>query len=163
MTSSERAHSLILVVDHDPAILEKVASVLARPGLACHCCLTAEEAVQLAPLLQPDLILADVSLHGTSGLEMCAEIKQAEGLAEVPVMFFSAGQIPDIIRRREGQHGIYYLRKPFDAAVLLQLIDGTLEAKRAGRLHVSMPLPGESPILASAPVCGSLWPHEPVV
>jgi CheY-like chemotaxis protein len=128
MNPSERQQTLVLVVDHDQAVQDEIAAVLGQLGVACHSCLTAEAAVQLAPLLLPDLIIADVSLQGTSGVEVCAQIKQDEALADVPVMFLSAGQIPDIIRRHDGGKGAYYLRKPLDRRVLLQLIEGAFAA-----------------------------------
>jgi hypothetical protein len=52
----------------------------------------------------------------------------------VPVMFLSGGQIPDIIRRHDSGGGAYYIRKPFDSNVLLQLVDRTLQTPAmAGR------------------------------
>jgi len=44
----------------------------------------------------------------------------------VPVMFLSGAQIPDIIRRSHAAGGTYYLRKPFDPEVLLELIQKAL-------------------------------------
>ena len=37
-------------------------------------------------------------------------------------MFLSGAQLPDIIRRSHAAEGIYCLRKPFDPAVLVELI-----------------------------------------
>jgi len=65
----------------------------------------------------PDLILCDVHLRGESGLETCQQIKRQPGLENVPVMYLSAAQLPDIIRRSDAAGGIYWLRKPFDANV----------------------------------------------
>jgi hypothetical protein len=48
----------------------------------------------------------------------------------VPVMFFSGTQIPDIIRRSDSAGASYYLRKPCEAEVLLELIGKALEAAR---------------------------------
>ena len=38
-------------------------------------------------------------------------------------MFLSATQMPDIIRRRDDGHGVYYLRRRVKGNVLLELID----------------------------------------
>jgi CheY-like chemotaxis protein len=80
----------------------------------------------LAGQVQPDLIISDINLSGTSGLVLCDEIKRQPGLAAVPVMFLSAAQTPDIIRRSHAAGGAYYLRKPFDPQVILELIDKAL-------------------------------------
>jgi hypothetical protein len=42
-------------------------------------------------------------------------------------MFLSGGQIPDIIRRQDHLGGTYYIRKPFDPNVLLELVDKALQ------------------------------------
>jgi CheY-like chemotaxis protein len=123
MKTSDREQPLILVVTSEQAESNEIAAVLAAGGFVCHGCTTAETALEMAPQLLPDLIIADVSLQGISGVELCAQLKQNAALAEVPVMFLAAGQIPDIIRRHDGDQGTYYLRKPFDTSVLLQLVD----------------------------------------
>ncbi len=130
MNSPQRERPLILVVDQDQPVLDEISALLAAAGLGCHCCLTAEAALEAAPVLRPDLIIADVSLQGLSGLELCQQIKRDESLAEVPVMFLSAGQIPDIIRRRDGQQGSYFLRKPFAPEVLAELIEQSIGLPR---------------------------------
>ena len=117
---------VILVVDDEPKVLDEVAAILAEAGFACRCCTTAEAALEEAKAGQFDLIVSDINLHGRSGLEMCEHIKQNPSLAEVPVMFLSGAQIPDIIRRSHAVGGTYYLRKPFDPEVLVELINKAL-------------------------------------
>jgi CheY-like chemotaxis protein len=117
---------LILAIDDEPGVLEDLAAVLGSAGYQCHCCGTAEAAIEFARSTPPDLILSDISLNGQSGLEMCERIKEDPGLQHVPVMFLSGAQIPDIIRRSHAVGGTYYLRKPFDPDVLVELIDKAL-------------------------------------
>jgi DNA-binding response OmpR family regulator len=126
MNPSERTQSLILIVDHEQSSLDETAAVLMASGFACHCCQTAEAAIAAAEMVTPSLILSDINLHGVSGVEMCQQIQQNPALTEMPVMFLSKTQIPDIIRRSDGIRGAYYLRKPFDPDVLVGLIDTAL-------------------------------------
>jgi len=116
----------ILVVDDEQAVLDEVAKVLGNAGFECRCCSNADLAVAEAESTPPDLIISDINLGGHSGLEMCERIKRNEGLAETPVMFLSGAQIPDIIRRSHAAGGSYYLRKPFDPDVLVELVDKAL-------------------------------------
>jgi CheY-like chemotaxis protein len=126
VTPRKASQPLVLVVDDEPEVLEEVAAVLRRANFACTTCSSADEAIAAARRQPPDLILSDINLHGRSGLEMCEQIKQNPELSDVPVMFLSGAQIPDIIRRSHAVGGTYYLRKPFDPEVLVELIDKAL-------------------------------------
>jgi CheY-like chemotaxis protein len=119
---------LVLAVDDDRTVLEEVTGVLSRVNLGCHCCTTSEEALLAVQTTTPDLILCDINLNGESGLELCERIKQQPDFENVPVMFLSGAQLPDIIRRNFNAGGTYCLRKPFDSTVLIELIDQALGA-----------------------------------
>lgn len=123
---SQNQQTLVLVIDDEPEVLGEVAAVLARADYDCHCCTTAQAAFEFAKTATPDLIVSDINLAGHSGLEMCERLKEEPALKDVPVMFLSGAQIPDIIRRSHAVGGTYYLRKPFDPDVLLELIEKAL-------------------------------------
>ena len=103
MKAPGRAQPLILVVDQEQAILDQVSAVLAEAGFACHRCLTAE-AAGAAPMLLPELIIADVHLQGLSGMELCERLQQNEALAG------SAGDVP--FRRPDSRHHSPLRRPP---------------------------------------------------
>jgi putative two-component system response regulator len=137
MSPLEKEQPLILVVDHQPEVLAELATVLSGAGYRCRLCTTAEDAVAATEDEVPDLIIAEVHLGATSGLELCERIKLRPALAEVPVMFLSGTQIPDIIRRSHAVGGSYYVRKPFDPAVLLELIEKAVWLPRLVGAHAS--------------------------
>lgn len=116
----------ILVIDDEPEVLREVAAVMESAGYTCRCCTTEEDAIVSARYNPPDLIIVDTNLHGHSGLALCDRIKEDPALKNVPVMFLSATQTPDIIRRSHGAGGTYSLRKPFDPDVLLELAANAL-------------------------------------
>lgn len=130
MNHSERTQSLILVVDDEQTVLDEVTTVLSAAGFACQCHTTIEAAMVAAETILPDLVLADVAIQGDSGVEMCQRLRRNPMLADVPFMFLSPSQIPDIIRRSDGNRGTYYLRKPFDPGVLVELLDKALAKGR---------------------------------
>jgi CheY-like chemotaxis protein len=117
---------LILVIDHEAEVLTEVAEVTSAAGYACHGCATGEEAVEFIRSHVPDLIISDTNLDGQSGLALCERLKKDPALRRAPVMFLSRTQIPDIIRRSHSVGGTYYLRKPLDPMVLVELIDKAL-------------------------------------
>jgi PAS domain S-box-containing protein len=91
----------ILVVDDDPDILGGTARVLQQAGHAAATAATAEEAVQVLPAFQPDLILLDRDLPGMDGLELCRQIKQMPACADVFVILIS-GTYTDSDEQAEG-------------------------------------------------------------
>ena len=126
MFPSSQDSPLVLVVDDEQSVLDEVATALTADGFRCTLCTAATDALAMALAEPPELIISDINLHGHSGLEMCEELKSHAELSDVPVMFLSGAQIPDIIRRSHALGGSYYVRKPFDPAVLLELIDKAL-------------------------------------
>jgi DNA-binding response OmpR family regulator len=123
MTHSPAA---ILVVDDDPLTLTGIAATLGMAGHQCHCAGSVSAAVQTAKALHLDLVVTDVVVYGESGLELCREIRREPHNADVPALFVASGQTPDIIRRSHDAGGAYYLRKPFDPEVLVELVSKAL-------------------------------------
>jgi CheY-like chemotaxis protein len=129
--------AVVLVIDDDPEVVAGLAKVLSAAGYVSHCCRDAEGAIESARQTTPDLIISDINLGGQSGLQLCERIKREEGLLDVPFMFLSRAQIPDIIRRSHEAGGTYYLRKPFDPQVLLELVDKALWMPRLVASHTT--------------------------
>jgi DNA-binding response OmpR family regulator len=113
---------IVLLIDNDPLLLTGMAAVLDKQGYECHLARDPEAAVKAARTLDLDLIVCDVQLGGYSGLALCREIREEHGQLEVPVMFTSQQQLPDVIHRTFDATGAYYLRKPFEPRVLMELV-----------------------------------------
>ena len=126
MSSTPQEPAVILIVDEDPITLTGVAAVLNMTGYECHCARDREAALKGVRTLALDLVICDVNLGGESGLALCRELRGEIGMEEVPVMFMSSAQIPDIVRRSHEAGGAYYLRKPFDPEVLIELVGKAL-------------------------------------
>ena len=126
MLHENRARGLVLAVDDEADVVAGIALILAKAG---YCCVTATgmtAALDLARQLRPDLIISDINLAGDSGFELCEQIADEPELSEVPVVFLSVGQIPDVVRAVHEAGGTYYLRKPFDPGVLEELVEKAL-------------------------------------
>lgn len=118
--------AIILVVDSDPVLLTGTAAVLHSAGYECHCASDSQAALKAARSLPLDLIICDVLLGSESGLELCKHIRKQPGCIDVPMMFVSSQQLPDIVRRSYEAGAAYYLRKPFDPDVLIELVGKAL-------------------------------------
>jgi CheY-like chemotaxis protein len=127
MKDFRQERPLVLVIDAEQTVLEKISGILREANLGCRCCTTADEAVDAVLACPPDLIVCDWNLEGENGVATCQRIKRLPGLAEMPAMFLSSAQRPDVIRRSlDAGIGVYCLRKPFTATVLVELIDQAL-------------------------------------
>lgn len=118
--------AIILIIDEDALMLTGMAAVLNMAGYECHCARNREAAAKAVESLALDLIICDVNLAGDSGLDLCRDLRSLPGMDDVPVMFISSVQIPDIVRRSHEAGGAYYLRKPFDPEVLIELVGKAL-------------------------------------
>ncbi|MEC9091639.1 MAG: response regulator [Planctomycetota bacterium] len=119
-------NSEILVVDPDPVTLTAIAAALQLSGYKSHCARDSEAALKAAIGEQLNLIICNTNLEGESGLELCRKIQLMDGKKDMPVMFISSSQAPDVIHRAHEAGGAYYLRKPFDPQVLLELVGKVL-------------------------------------
>jgi DNA-binding response OmpR family regulator len=123
MVDVKSCGSTILAIDDEVEILARIAAILEAAGHACLCAADVRTAHETAARTRPDLIIANVNIEGHSGIALCQQIKDEASLPDVPAMYLSASQVPDVIRRASAIGGAYYLRKPFDERVLLQLVD----------------------------------------
>jgi len=122
MSVEMQRRTTVLVVDEEQAVLDELAEVLAEAGFLCRCCSTTADALHQARQGELDLIISNIHLQGHSGMELCDRIRQTRSGKPIPLMFLSGAQIPDIILRRGSAGGSYYLRKPFDSGVLVELV-----------------------------------------
>ena len=127
-TSAAHVPTRILVIDDQAEVVDGLTTLLAAAGYDCHSASDDHTATDLAARVHPDLILCDINLHGINGIDLCDQLKQLDGLADVPTMFLSGVQTPDIIRRAHNWH----VRRRLEPHVILKLIEQAL-AETAGR------------------------------
>src|SRR5205823_14796426 len=93
-----------------------------------------------------DLVICDVNVGGNSGLELTRELRRLPGMQDVPVMFISRTQLPDIVRRSHEAGAAYYLRKPLDPDVLIDLVGKALWLPHLVQTRLSMHQPAPSAV-----------------
>jgi len=150
MNTLANDRAMILVIDSDPILLTGTAAALHAVGYECHCARDSQAALKAARSLPLDLIICDVTLGSESGIDLYKSIRQMPGCIDVPVMFVSSHQLPDIVRRSHEAGAAYYLRKPFDPEVLIELVSKALWMPHlvSGKLRTHS---GKRVDLASAP------------
>jgi DNA-binding response OmpR family regulator len=103
----------ILIAEDERDIRDLVAFTLRFAGHEVFAASNGEEAVEMAPRVNPDLVLMDVRMPRMTGYEACKILKANPDLKDIPVVFLSAkGQETEIQQGLEvGAED--YLLKPF--------------------------------------------------
>lgn len=126
MNPTTREPAEILVVDEDSLTLAAATTALDSAGHIVYQARDRRSALKIANSQALDLLICDVNVGGDSGLELSRELRRLPGMQDVPVMFISRTQLPDIVRRSHEAGAAYYLRKPLDPEVLIDLVGKAL-------------------------------------
>lgn len=87
----------ILVVDDEPDILEVMCNWLTLRRYDVLSASSGAEAVRLASVGEPDLILLDASMPGVGGIEICRTLRTTQQTHHVPIILITG---PDLISGR---------------------------------------------------------------
>ena len=118
----------ILVVDDDPHTLRHVRDALTRAGYAVRVSTEPGEIPDLVRTERPQLVLLDLMLPGTDGIELMAEVAE---LSDLPVIFISGYGRDETIARAFEAGAADYIVKPCSATELTARVGAALRA-RAG-------------------------------
>ena len=113
----------ILVVDDDPAALRFVREALSEAGHAVLATGDHHELSRLVESERPDLVLLDLVLAETDGIEL---MRQTPELAGLPVIFISAYGRDATIARALDSGAADYIVKPFSPTELVARIRAAL-------------------------------------
>ena len=120
----------VLVVDDEPAQREVLAYNLESEGFRVIKAADGNEALLLIEEEQPDLILLDWMLPGTSGIEICRQIKSRPAFRMTPVIMLSA-RSEEVDKVRGLETGADdYISKPYSIIELLARVKAHLRRSR---------------------------------
>jgi CheY-like chemotaxis protein len=120
--------SRILLADDSPHAQRMGERILREEGFEVVTVTDGQTAMLRLADVDPDLILADVSLPSVSGYDICRHVKDSRRLAHVRVIL-TAGMLEQFDDHRAAEvrsDGV--LKKPFESSALLELIKPMVEA-----------------------------------
>ncbi|MEH6562441.1 MAG: phosphate regulon transcriptional regulator PhoB [Marinobacter sp.] len=116
----------VLIVDDEPAIREMIAVALEMADYECMEAADAREAHALIIDRQPDIILLDWMLPGTSGIELARRLKKEETTADIPIIMLTAKVEEDNKIRGLEVGADDYITKPFSPRELVARLKAVL-------------------------------------
>ncbi len=115
----------VLVVDDDSDTVDMLKMLLDMNGGTTHAAYDGAEAVRLADILRPEIILLDIGLPKLNGYEACRQIRQhAWGRRLIIVALTGLGHDDDYARSEQSGFDMH-LVKPVEPELLLTVLAAT--------------------------------------
>ena len=80
----------ILIIDDDPLVREIACDILKDEGYTVQTVPDAREAVAAIKAAMPKMVITDIMMPGTSGLDICKAVSADPALMHIKVMVMSA-------------------------------------------------------------------------
>jgi len=117
---------IVLVVEDEHDISDLVRFHLEQEGFAVVVSPDGEKALEIARRQRPALVILDLMLPGTPGLEVCRLMRSDERLADVPIVMLTAraGEADRVVGLEMGADD--YVTKPFSPKALVARVKALL-------------------------------------
>jgi CheY-like chemotaxis protein len=129
--TSREAHARILYIEDNPLNVLLVEELLAaQPGAELVSAATAKHGLQLARQQKPALILLDLHLPDSTGLEVLRLLRADSTTDDIPVVAITADARETKAEQFRSAGADHFLTKPIDVHLLLEIVSGVLEERR---------------------------------
>jgi FixJ family two-component response regulator len=116
---------LIAIVDDDESVQRALQDLIESDDLSVLCFGSAQQFLDSEVRLEAACLIVDIRMPGMSGLELQAKLK-AEG-CRIPIILITAHGDSEMRTLAMGDGAVEFLTKPFNDAVLLQVVHTALE------------------------------------
>ena len=110
---------IVLVADDSPTIQKRAVGILKGEGFEVETVSNGVAAIKRLAVLRPVAILADVSMPGRDGYEVCDYVKKSPDLCHVPVLLIASDMEPYNGARGAEVRADGIIKKPFEARELI--------------------------------------------
>ena len=119
----EPKNRTILIADDEPDILEIISYNLETEGYDVITSKNGNEAISLAKLHKPDLIILDVMMPGKTGFEVCTILRTDPSFQETIIIFLTALNDDSTEIKGLENGGDDYITKPISPKVLISRVN----------------------------------------
>jgi len=126
----EKTGTILYVEDNLPNV-ELVKEILQtlRPAIHLITTMYGKDAVMLASVNKPDIILLDLDLPDIHGSNVMTMLSAEEETKSIPVIIVSADAMPEQMNQLINSGAKKFLTKPFDMKMFLQVVDDVIGGK----------------------------------
>lgn len=118
----KKLHKLLIVDDDDDILTIARISMKSIADLKVICANSGEKAIKIALEEQPDLILLDIMMPMMDGVATLKALRLIPTTANIPVVFFTARQMIDVLTNHKALGAIDVIIKPFDPLELPNIV-----------------------------------------
>ena len=123
-------HPTVLIVEDEPAQREVLSYNLQAEGFDVEVAADGDEALMMVEEVDPDIIVLDWMLPGTSGIEICRRLKTRTATKAIPIIMLSA-RSEEVDRVRGLETGADdYVVKPYSVLELMARVRNQLRRVR---------------------------------
>jgi CheY-like chemotaxis protein len=141
----------ILVVDDEIETLDMLRAFLELNGYDVVTTLNSTDALFLAELEKPDLVLLDIMMPVMDGFTICKMMRLHPGTKHLPIVFVTAYAALDLDDRCQEAGADLILMKPFAVSTLAAMVKSALAlAADAALKQNTMPLRGTGQLRGTA-------------
>jgi DNA-binding response OmpR family regulator len=121
---------VVMVVDDESSIADTLAEILSRSGYAAVAAYDADSALETALLNPPEMLITDVVLPGTNGIDLAIHMRRIFPDCKI-ILFSGQASTADLLAaaNREG-HQFVLLSKPVHPTDLLARISESLKPRK---------------------------------
>ena len=117
----------VLVVDDEQDTLNLLRTILEISGYVPITTLNSVDAVGLAEVEKPDVVLLDIMMPKLDGFALCKMMRANSATQNLPIIFVTAYESLDIEERRAEAGANKVINKPINMDVLIKAIDEVLK------------------------------------
>lgn len=120
----------LLMVDDDDDLRSYVSKVFSNEFTVLQA-VNAQEGLALAQQYLPDLIISDITMAGTDGVDLCKQVKENTSLSHIPVILLTASTASETRLRGIEAGADDYITKPFEKELLKARVVSLLKKRNS--------------------------------
>ncbi len=129
--NNSKIYSILIVEDEAITALSIEQLLISKGFHVAKICFSAEEALEVTPILKPDLVLMDITLAGEMKGYEAAHILNLQ--FDIPVIFLSSYSQENIVEQASKSGSFAYILKPHNNHLLIANIEMVLEKHRLAK------------------------------